>query len=153
MPDEKSCGAVVFRDAPATGGQKRKTHEPARIYLLLHYEEGHWDFPKGRVEAGEDELATATRETREETGIADLVFIGGFRERIGYSYRREGKTLHKEVFFFIARTHSADVRLSSEHVGFVWLPYEDALARLTYDNAKDVLRKAEGFLSGPTPLR
>ena len=97
MPDEKSCGAVVFRDAPATGGRKRKAPEPARIYLLLHYEEGHWDFPKGHMEAGEDELATATREAREETGIGDLVFIGGFRERIGYFYRREGKAMHKEV--------------------------------------------------------
>ncbi len=135
MPTEKSCGAVAFRG-----------DGPARRYLVLHYEEGHWDFPKGHMERGEDEKATARRETREETGLDDLVFVSGFRERIEYFYKSEGKTMHKEVFFFLARTRTAGVKLSYEHVGFGWLPYDEALAKLTYDNAKSVLRKAHAFL-------
>jgi 8-oxo-dGTP pyrophosphatase MutT (NUDIX family) len=135
MDDEKSCGAVVFRG-----------DGPQRRYLLLHYEEGHWDLPKGHVERGEDELATAKRETREETSIDDLVFVSGFRERIEYLYKRDGKTMHKEVIFFLARTRTENVKLSYEHTGFEWLVYEDALAELTFDNAKNVLRKARDFL-------
>ncbi|MDD5340624.1 MAG: bis(5'-nucleosyl)-tetraphosphatase [Candidatus ainarchaeum sp.] len=135
MPSEKSCGAVVFRG-----------DGPERRYLLLHYEEGHWDFPKGHVEKGEAEKETARRETREETGLDDLVFVSGFRERIEYFYKSGGKTMHKEVFFFLARTRTESVRLSREHVGSAWLPYEGALARLTYDNAKGVLSKAHAFL-------
>ena len=45
MPEpEKSCGAVVFRE-----------ENGVRLYLLLHYAEGHWDLPKGHVEKGESE--------------------------------------------------------------------------------------------------
>ncbi len=135
MPVEKSCGAIVFRG----DGQERR-------YLVLHYEEGHWDFPKGHVEKGEDEKATARRETREETGTGDLVFVSGFRERIEYFYKSEGRTMHKEVFFFLARTLTENVTLSHEHVGFAWLPYTKALGKLTYENAKVVLRKAHDFL-------
>ena len=39
MISEKSAGAILFV----------KEKEPR--YLLLHYEAGHWDFPKGHVEA------------------------------------------------------------------------------------------------------
>lgn len=136
MPQEKSCGVVVFRHERG-GGRK---------YLILHYEEGHWDFPKGHVEAGEEEKEAAIRETKEETGIADLEFLDGFRERIEYFYRQEGRTMHKEVFFFLAETKTRDVKLSFEHVGFEWLPYEEALARITFKNSKGVLEKAENFI-------
>ncbi len=135
MADELSCGIIVFRE-----------ELPQRLYLLLHYEEGHWDFPKGHVEAGESEKEAALRELREETGIKDAELVFGFRERIEYFYRREGKTMHKEVFFFLGRTDSKDVTLSHEHIGFEWLPFEAALARLTYDNAKGLLKKAEKVL-------
>ena len=53
---EKSCGAVVYR-----------MEKGRRLYLLLHYCEGHWDLPKGHVEAGESEEQTARREISEET--------------------------------------------------------------------------------------
>ena len=43
-------------------------------FLLLHHTVGHWDFPKGNIEAGEDELETARREIFEETGIQDVEF-------------------------------------------------------------------------------
>lgn len=135
MPHEKSCGIVAFR----MDGKLRK-------YLILQYEEGHWDFPKGHVEAGEKEIDAALRELREETGIADPEFVFGFRERIEYYYKREGKTMHKEVFFFLASTKAKEVKLSFEHVGYEWLPYEKALERLTYENARDVLKKAEKAL-------
>jgi 8-oxo-dGTP pyrophosphatase MutT (NUDIX family) len=137
MPDEKSCGAVVFREDRDSG----------RSYLLLHYEEGHWDFPKGHVEEGESETGTARRETIEETGIKELEFLPGFRERIDYYYRHGAALFHKEVFFFIARTDETAVNISKEHIGYVWLPYGKARERLTYPNAKEVLRKAESFLS------
>jgi len=37
--------------------------------------------------------------------------------------------------------------ISSEHIGFRWLPYTDALAQLTYENAKGILTKAHHTLS------
>ena len=134
MLNEKSCGAVVFRkDADAK-------------FLLLRYEAGHWDFVKGNVEPNETEMNTVVRELREETGITEANFIDGFRETITYFYKRQGSFVKKEVVFFIMQTFTANVTLSFEHVGYEWLSYEAALDRLTFRNAKDILRKANQYL-------
>jgi bis(5'-nucleosidyl)-tetraphosphatase len=134
MPSEKSCGAVIYK------------HNGSRRYLLLHYEGGHWDFVKGHVERNETERDTVRRETEEEAGITDLNFIEGYRQPISYYYKRAGRTVYKEVVFYLVESRTDSVRLSREHVGFDWLPYERAYERLTYKNAKETLRKAHEFL-------
>jgi len=130
---EKSCGAVIFR----RNGEIE--------YLLLHYDLGHWDYVKGLVETGEIERETAVRELQEETGLIAR-FVDGFREEINYVYRWQGKTIAKTVIFFLAEAESGAVKLSYEHTGYVWLPYEKAMAQLTFDNAKNLLKKAHDFL-------
>jgi 8-oxo-dGTP pyrophosphatase MutT (NUDIX family) len=58
--------------------------------LLLQYPQGHWDFPKGHVEEGdEDGRATAARELQEETGISDAVFVEDFQYRTSYPTQRK----------------------------------------------------------------
>jgi bis(5'-nucleosidyl)-tetraphosphatase len=136
MFQEKSCGAVVFI---------KKDAQPN--FLLLHYEAGHWDFVKGNVEAGESEKETVLRELQEETGIVDAQFIEGFKEKIEYFYRRQGATIHKQVIFFLMETHTEKVQISFEHVGYTWLNYEQAMEKLTFKNAKDVLQKTHEFLT------
>jgi 8-oxo-dGTP pyrophosphatase MutT (NUDIX family) len=131
---EKSCGAVVFK----RDGEVQ--------YLLLHYEAGHWDYVKGQVEPHETDKDTVTRELEEETGIVNARFIEGFREEISYFYRRGGKTVYKEVIFFLIESKDSRVKLSYEHVGYEWLSYEKAMAKLTFANAKKVLAKAHEFL-------
>jgi bis(5'-nucleosidyl)-tetraphosphatase len=131
---EKSCGAVVF------------IKKSEVKYLLLHYQAGHWDFVKGNVESGESEKDTVVRELREETGIADATFVENFREKIEYFYRRQGTTIHKEVVFFLIQTHTEEVKISYEHVGYTWLNYQHALEKLTFKNAKNVLQKTHGML-------
>ena len=132
---EKSCGAVVYLKKDNTVN-----------YLLLHYEAGHWDFVKGNVEPNESEKDTVLRELQEETGIVDAQFIEGFKERVEYFYRRQGATIHKEVIFYLMETHTENVKLSFEHVGFVWLDYQNAIEKLNFSNAKKVLQKAQEFL-------
>ncbi|MGF3521855.1 MAG: bis(5'-nucleosyl)-tetraphosphatase [Candidatus Bathyarchaeia archaeon] len=135
MLNEKSCGAVVYH----------RTNSEVK-FLLLQYEAGHWDFVKGNVEEGETEKDTTIRELREETGIVDTQFIDGFKEKISYFYKRQGLTIYKEVVFFLLESKVTDVKISFEHIGFTWLPYEQALARLTFKNARDVLQKAHEFM-------
>jgi hypothetical protein len=36
--------------------------------------------------------------------------------------------------------------LSFEHVGYIWLDYQQTLEKLTFKNARDVLQKAHSFL-------
>lgn len=129
--DETSCGLVLYR-----------MEEDQPLFLLLHYPAGHWDFPKGHIEEGDiSEHATAARELEEETGINDLKFIEGFREIIHYEYENKGKMSKKQVIFFIGETKMESVRTSFEHQDYQWLPYDAAYNRLTYENAKNLLKK------------
>jgi 8-oxo-dGTP pyrophosphatase MutT (NUDIX family) len=134
MPREVSAGVIVFRRAP----------QPQ--YLLLHYESGHWDFPKGHIEPGEEARETARRELKEETGISDVRFLDGYKGTLRYFFRQKGIGIFKIVIYFLAGTDQSDVTLSSEHIGFEWLPYDAALARLTFKNSRDLLVKAHEHL-------
>ena len=115
-------------------------------FLLLHYASGHWDFPKGNVEAGETEVETVKREIFEETGITDIRFAEGFVQPIFYSSKRDGGLVRKNVTFYLAQTPTRSVILSNEHQDFLWADYLSALTTLTYRSAKEILISANEFL-------
>ena len=143
---EISVGAVVFR-----------MEDDKRQYLLLHYPSGHFDFAKGHIEPGETETMTLMRETEEEAGIGDLKVFPK-RTNIRYFYVAKGNErekrlkdnkaiwIFKQVHFYPAQTEMRDIRISHEHIGSVWLPYEEALAKVTFGNAKRVLTETETYL-------
>lgn len=133
---EHSAGVVLYRQM-----------KEGREYLLLHYPGGHFDFAKGHIEGDESEQEAAYRELKEETGIENIVWIDGYKEKIEYIYRRFGELSLKDVVFFLARTEQKKVIISHEHQGSVWLPYKEALQKLTFQSAKDLLSKAEKTLS------
>lgn len=138
MRYEISAGVILFH------------RRPRREYLILDYG-SHWDFPKGHIEPGEDPPTTARRELCEETGVQDVHFFPGFRQRMRYSYRRAGEEVRKVVIYFLAETAGEQVTLSHEHCGFAWAGYEDAMRRLTFRTAKELLTKAQKFLELSEP--
>ena len=113
-----SAGCVVVRE----------TRDGFRFLMLRAYR--NWDFPKGAVEAGEEPLAAALRETAEETGIVDLDFPWGreWTETAPYS---GGKTAR----YYLARTHADRVVLAvqpalgrPEHHVYRWADLTEAFA-------------------------
>jgi bis(5'-nucleosidyl)-tetraphosphatase len=135
--EERSAGAVVFRRAP--GGPR---------YLLLKYPAGHWDLPKGNIEKGERPIQTMVREVREETAIVDLRVVPGYERKIEYFYMRDGKKVHKTVVFFLAETSAEKVTISFEHQAYGWFGYTEAIKKVTYPNARRLIREGEAFISG-----
>ncbi|MEC8461234.1 MAG: NUDIX domain-containing protein [Pseudomonadota bacterium] len=128
---EKSCGLLLFRN---------------HLVLLLHYPRGHWDFPKGHINANETEHETACRELHEETAIKEISLVDGFRGVSEYDFRRERVLYRKKVIYFIATTLEDQVVLSDEHQGFEWMPLGKAYQRLTFENSRSLLTRAEKHL-------
>ncbi len=136
--DEKSCGAVIFKE-----------EEGQRLYLTVEYkiERGYWGLTKGHVEAGESELETAKREIYEEVGLSNLTFSDGFRTEIRY---RPRPGIEKLVVFFLAQTHDDRIQYHfDEQVDHRWLPYPDILKTITYQDDQNVISRADNFLNRP----
>ncbi|MEM1993897.1 MAG: bis(5'-nucleosyl)-tetraphosphatase [Nitrososphaerales archaeon] len=136
MLEEKSAGAIIIYKS-----------DNNVEYLILHYPAGHWDFPKGNIEKGESDFDAAIREITEETGLTDLKFINGFKKTIQYYYKKGDQLVKKSVTFYLAEANTKDIKLSFEHQGYIWLPIDEALAKVTYQNAKNVLKEAHRFLT------
>ncbi len=136
MREQKSAGIVLFRN-----------DSDKNEFLLLNYPQGHWDFVKGKIEQNETSHETALRETKEETGITNIEFVDGFEESVEYDFRFKKEDIHKKVIFFLAKTNEKNIKLSHEHNDYLWLEYNDALKKTTFENAKNVLTKANEFLS------
>jgi bis(5'-nucleosidyl)-tetraphosphatase len=132
---ERSAGFIIFRN----------DKDARRLYLVLDYGR-FWDYPKGHVEKGEDDLTAALRELEEETGICDVTQVEGFSHELKYFFRK-GKTLiRKTVGFFLAQSETDKVKLSDEHAGYEWLPIDEALKRVTYPSSRKAMQEAEAFL-------
>jgi bis(5'-nucleosidyl)-tetraphosphatase len=146
MPIETSAGAIIFRRKPLVVATPRGKKE-VFLFLLLHYKEKHWDLPKGHIEKGETLEETTKREVKEETGISNIEILPKFKETIKYFFKWNDKNVMKFVTFFLAETKEKEVKLSDEHIGFEWLEFEAALEKLTFKNAKEILKKANDLLS------
>jgi bis(5'-nucleosidyl)-tetraphosphatase len=115
-------------------------------YLLLHYIAGHWDLPKGKIEQGETKEEAAQRELKEETRLT-AVIDEGFEEHQTYFFTApDGTFIQKTVYFFVGHASSKHVALSSEHAGFRWLPFDQAIKHLTFKTTQEIVKKAHVFL-------
>jgi bis(5'-nucleosidyl)-tetraphosphatase len=116
------------------------------LYLLLHHTAGHWDFPKGTMEAGESKEETALRELSEETGLT-VDLDTGFEEKSEYEYMHyQWGLIPKTVYYFVGKAHAEEVVLSDEHTDYLWLSYDDALKTITHQNSQDILKKAHTYI-------
>ena len=126
---EKSCGALVVR------------REGDNYYILMirHKPKGNRSFPKGHMEAGETEYATALREVMEETS-SQIAIVSDFRATVNYS---PSPGVMKEVVYFLAFTTSPSIKPREGEIAEVeWIPLEQAEGCLTHENDKTVFRAA-----------
>jgi 8-oxo-dGTP pyrophosphatase MutT (NUDIX family) len=112
----RSAGVVVFR---------RTGRGP---YFLVRWAYQNWDFPKGLVEPGEDQLGCAKRELKEETGLSGVEFPFGdeFKETLPYSG-------HKVARYYLGETEEVEIELPvskelgrPEHHEYRWVSFDEA---------------------------
>ena len=121
-----AAGAVVTRIG-STGTE----------YLLIHRGyRSDWTFPKGKVDPGEHVLTAAVREVREETGFA--IELGSPLPT--QTYKVDGKL--KDSHYWVGKLLSGEFVANDEVDEIVWLPFEQAKSKLTYEHDVEVLTAA-----------
>jgi 8-oxo-dGTP pyrophosphatase MutT (NUDIX family) len=131
--EEMSAGGVVFRHTQGNG----------TLYLLIRDSYRNWGFPKGHVEPGEERADAARREVAEETGLADLVIHAPVQE-IDWFFRFRGRLIHKTCAFYLMESAAGEACPQRDEgiTACRWLSLEEALATVSYANAREVLRAA-----------
>jgi len=133
---------------PASPGKaRRKT--PQKMLLAL---------PKGLVDAGEKPEQAALREVAEETGLAavPLTKLGDIK----YAYVRtwgDQERVFKIVSFYLFRYRSGKIdeiapEMRIEVKRALWIPLEDAVAKLAYRGEKDMVRRAQAYVKAHPEL-
>ncbi len=71
--------------------------------LLVMLRRGHWDLPKGKIDAGESPPQAALREVQEETGLK-AVHLGPFVGYTWHLYRQASARFLKRTWWFCMST-------------------------------------------------
>lgn len=125
-----AAGGVVVRD---------------ELVLVLRWpSRGEVRLPKGHVEADETVREAALRETAEESGYLDLDIVADLgRQRVVFNdeARRVDRT---ERYFLMRIEGDPDRPRGSGEAKFVpvWLPWDEALDRLTFEAEREWVRRA-----------
>lgn len=138
---ETSAGGVIYR---WLGGV------PHVLLIRDAYE--HWGLPKGHLEKGETPDAAALREAEEETGLAKLL-LGPRLQTIDWYFRAKGRLIHKFCHFYLMESPVGDTvpQLDEGITACSWVALPEALDQISYDNAREVLRRAAAELESCDP--
>jgi bis(5'-nucleosidyl)-tetraphosphatase len=118
------------------------------VFILRHLS-GYWGFPKGHPNPGETELETAKRELYEETQLEVDKLISDKLLQEKYSFRVEGKTIHKTVSYFIATVTSTHTVIdTTEAREGKWVDINEAPMHLTFKEAQRICRESCQILRG-----
>lgn len=134
MSTEYSCGAVVF--TPINGEAR---------YVIIQSLEGIYGFPKGHMEDGEGEKATALREVLEETGLT-VQILDGFRFVDRHPIPSKPGVI-KQITYFLAEYENQEITYQREELlSATLMRYEDAMTAFQFESSRMILKQAHEFL-------
>ncbi len=115
-----------------------------QFLLLKSKQHGHWMFPKGRSEVGEDDRATARRELFEEAGIDNISLIDNAVFTENWFYSLPGEDISKDAKYFLGVVTAGDVKPQPEEItDYRWVTLPEAQKLLTPHPSKvGILKQA-----------
>lgn len=122
--------------------------EDGKVLLISTQNGRRWQLPKGRLEPGETAAQAAVREVREETGVTGTIVSTLPTVEYWFMERELGR-IHKWVHYFLLHyvEGSCENFDPNEVSGAAWVHWDEALARLTFDNERNVVRAAREQLA------
>ena len=127
----KAAGGLVCRPGPAGLVEVALVHRPAT---------DDWSFPKGKLERGETAEAAALREVAEETGLECRLL-----EPIACTRYVDRRGAAKTVCYWIMEATSGRFNPGLEVDELRWLTSSEALALLTYERDRALLRRVSSL--------
>jgi len=115
-----------------------------QLAMVASHTNDFWMFPKGNIDAGEDEYTAAKREIYEETGIKSEQLV--FQKRLG-EYERitwipRNKFLLKKIVLFLFKTEAVDVKpLDKENPSAKWVDKKEVSNTITHPNDREFFLK------------
>ena len=99
--------------------------------ILMIFRYGCWDFPKGKVEDGEDWETAAVREVREETGLHDITLLHSLPNTY-HTYAMHGTPILKITHWYAmyAPAQSLVPQTEEDISQAVWVAREEVAERL-----------------------
>jgi bis(5'-nucleosidyl)-tetraphosphatase len=123
MPATREAGAIAVS----------KEQWPRRFLLVRAKQaDGQWIFPKGHIEPNESPEAAALRELREEAGVE-----GRLLGRVGKLRFRSNGDLVDVEYFLVEVLNEGQPGEGRERL---WLNFDEAVDKLTFEDAKELLR-------------
>lgn len=129
-------------------------HPPTRRVLLRwHARQQAWLHVGGHADPGEtDPLAIALRESREETGLTDLVpwpdaVVRHLAVVPVAPTPSEAAHEHADIRYFFATARPQDARPEKPGASLRWLPVAEAIAEVPEANLREMLRRAERLMN------
>ena len=130
----------VFKIVPAAGGLVLND----KGQILMIFRRGHWDLPKGKIEAGETKKEAAVREVQEETGLINITLLKKLVTTYHiYRGRNSDRRIIKPSFWYLM--FSSDRKLIPQTKEDIekakWINYKEGLENLTpiYTNISAVI--------------
>ncbi len=130
MIEAKSCGGLVI-------------YRGKILLLYKNYNNRYegWVLPKGTVEKGESNEATALREVKEEAGVDGVIVE--YIDKTVYSFTVPDDTVSKEVYWYLMRSNSYNSKPQSEEYfrDSGYYKYHEAYHLLKFENERSILER------------
>ena len=126
-------------------------------YVLLLHRPGQPDpdgrpemrLPKGHVEPGEDDLDTARREVCEEAGLPEVDVLADLGVQLVEFDTQDYHCRRDERYFLLRLRPDAARQAPEPQFERVWLPWQAAMEKVTFEAEKEWLRRARQAWQSP----
>ena len=123
---------------------RRKGNAISILLVRAKRDPSKWIFPKGHVEDGESLAETAERETEEEAGVV-AEHVGPIGTPLEFEYRERTYRVQYFLLRLVSETGETDGREKK------WFSIDEALERVTFDGARELLNAARSAIAAALP--